>query len=240
MFDAIAFRYDLLNHLLSMGIDKKWRKKALDMLGNELGFFHFRQGNPVPGMPVDAEPQLLDLATGTGDFILDMARRLPYPVTGVDLSHEMLGRAEQKIKKKGLENVTLMTGDAENLPFPDKVFDAVTIGFGVRNFQDLEKGLAEIYRVLKTPGIMVILEFSRPNAFLIKNLYHLYFYYLLPLVGRIISGDPSAYKYLPQSVYSFPEQPVFLNIAREAGFSFVKAKPLSFGIVTVYLGIKSF
>ena len=221
MFDNISKRYDLLNHLLSMGIDKGWRKKAI------------RQLEPL-------KPQtILDVATGTGDFAIQALTLKPKKITGVDISEGMLAVGRKKIAEKQLGHlIELKSGDSENLPFGENNFDAVTVAFGVRNFENLEKGLAEIYRVIKPGGMVVVLEFSRPRAFPFKQLYSFYFKVILPQVGRFISSDKAAYTYLPASVEAFPDGEDFLHRLNTVGFKNTKCKALTFGISSIYTGLK--
>jgi demethylmenaquinone methyltransferase/2-methoxy-6-polyprenyl-1,4-benzoquinol methylase len=217
MFDAIAYRYDFLNHFLSFGIDKSWRKKAIRKLS--------------PSKPAT----ILDVATGTGDFAIAALKISPQKVIGVDISQEMLNVGLSKIKiAKLTEKINFALADAENLPFPDDSFDAAICAFGVRNFENPLKGLSEIHRVLKPESKLIILEFSYPDRFPFKHIYRFYFQTLLPLLGRWISKDKSAYSYLPESVSSFPQGENFLEILRKAGFSKVSVTLLSFGIVSLY------
>jgi demethylmenaquinone methyltransferase/2-methoxy-6-polyprenyl-1,4-benzoquinol methylase len=221
MFNNIAPKYDFLNHFLSMGIDVLWRKKAIKLL---------RQSQPK---------QLLDIATGTGDFAIEALSLNPDKVIGVDISEGMLGMGKIKIEKKGLQSkIELLLGDSEKLPFQDNTFDAITVGFGVRNFENLEKGLTDMHRVLKSGGTALVLEFSKPKAFPIKQLYNFYFSAILPLLGKMLSKDSSAYTYLPESVKAFPDGEDFLAIYRKVGFIDVKQIPLSFGIASIYIGKK--
>jgi demethylmenaquinone methyltransferase/2-methoxy-6-polyprenyl-1,4-benzoquinol methylase len=218
MFDNIAFRYDFLNHFMSMGIDVIWRKKALKQLKT-------------------LQPkQMLDVATGTGDFAI-MAQRILQPdhITGIDISEGMLAIGRKKIEKLGLDNkITLQGGDSETISFPDQTFDAITVAFGVRNFEHLEKGLSEMRRVLKPGGKLVILEFSNPTVFPIKQLYNLYFRYITPLLGKWIAKSQAAYSYLPDSVKAFPQGQVMCNILTNTGFQSVTCKTLTFGICSIY------
>ncbi|MBX9852626.1 MAG: bifunctional demethylmenaquinone methyltransferase/2-methoxy-6-polyprenyl-1,4-benzoquinol methylase UbiE [Cytophagaceae bacterium] len=221
MFDNISPRYDLLNRILSLGIDKGWRKKAVKLLKKE---------NPQT---------LLDIATGTGDFAIEGLKSGASKIIGVDISEGMLQVGKEKIKKLGLEGkIELKKGDSENLEFKDNTFDAITVAFGVRNFENLEKGLAEMHRVIKTGGTVVILEFSNPQTFPFKNIYNFYFRHILPFVGKVISKDKSAYTYLPESVNAFPDGKNFLNILEKTGFKSLQCIPLTFGISSIYLGKK--
>ena len=222
MFDNIAWRYDSLNHLFSFHIDKLWRRKAV---------------NELRGRTLD---HVLDVATGTGDLALTIHKRLhPGHITGVDISEGMLAIGRQKIEKKGLtQQINLQCGDSEALPFAEHTFDAVTVAFGVRNFEHLEKGLGEMLRVLKTGGKLVALEFSIPQNRIFRSIYHFYSFRILPLVGRLVSKDSHAYNYLPDSVQSFPHGAAFRNILENCGFKDIKIKSLTFGIASIYTGIK--
>ncbi|GAA0524618.1 bifunctional demethylmenaquinone methyltransferase/2-methoxy-6-polyprenyl-1,4-benzoquinol methylase UbiE [Chitinophaga japonensis] len=218
MFNDIAFRYDFLNHFMSLGIDVIWRKKALRML---------RSLQPK---------KMLDVATGTGDFAI-MAQRMlePESITGIDISEGMLAIGRKKIARLGLEHkITLQVGDSETISFPEQAFDAITVAFGVRNFENLEKGLSEMRRVLKPGGKLVILEFSNPTVFPIKQLYNLYFRYITPLLGKWIAKSQAAYSYLPDSVKAFPQGQVMCNILTNTGFQSVTCKTLTFGICSIY------
>lgn len=217
MFDNISGNYDFLNHFLSLGIDRGWRKKAVKLL------------KPV------APKLMLDVATGTGDFAIQALDLNPTKVIGVDISEGMLEVGRKKMVAKGLESkIELQTGDSENLPFPDNNFDAVTVGFGVRNFENLEKGLREINRVMKPGAVLVVLEFSRPKSFPFKQIYNLYFKSILPKIGRWVSRDKAAYTYLPESVEAFPDGNDFIKILQETGFKNTACKPLTFGISSIY------
>jgi len=222
MFDRIAGRYDFLNHLLSMGIDKGWRKKAINTL---------REIHPK---------QILDVATGTGDLAIAALKLNPDQVTGVDISEGMMDIGRKKVQEKGLSaKINLQYGDSEALPFETGTFDAITCAYGVRNFEHLEKGLQQMNRVMRTGGRIAILEFSRPKKFPVKQLYHFYFRYILPTLGKTVSKDATAYTYLPQSVAAFPEGAQFCTILEKCGFKQVKARPLTFGITTLYTGEKA-
>ncbi|TAE14203.1 MAG: bifunctional demethylmenaquinone methyltransferase/2-methoxy-6-polyprenyl-1,4-benzoquinol methylase UbiE [Bacteroidetes bacterium] len=225
MFDNISPRYDFLNHFLSLYIDVYWRKQAVKTLRKLL--------------PNPQEATILDVATGTGDFGLEALKLNPKKVIGVDISEGMLAYGREKIKKRGLqERMELFTGDSENLPFEENSFDAVIVSFGVRNFENLEKGLANILRVLKPNGALVVLEFSKPSAFPVKQLYNFYFKYILPVVGRLISKDKSAYQYLPESVQAFPDGVNFTAILDKIGFQSTQCKKLTFGTCAIYQGKK--
>ncbi|MCP3929932.1 MAG: bifunctional demethylmenaquinone methyltransferase/2-methoxy-6-polyprenyl-1,4-benzoquinol methylase UbiE [Bacteroidetes bacterium] len=222
MFDNIAPSYDLLNRLLSLGIDTVWRKKAIRLLKPQQPKF------------------ILDVATGTGDVALELVNQLnPDKVIGVDISSQMLDIGKEKVKKKNLDNtIQLQLGDSENLAFEDNTFDAVTVAFGVRNFEHLEKGLEEMRRVLKKGGKLVVLEFSKPRLFPFKQVFQLYFKYILPLIGKITSNDPKAYKYLFESVQAFPEGDQFLSILNKTGYKLTLCIPLTLGICSIYIGEK--
>jgi demethylmenaquinone methyltransferase/2-methoxy-6-polyprenyl-1,4-benzoquinol methylase len=221
MFDNIAHRYDFLNQVLSLGIHKGWRRKAVDLL---------RESKPL---------LILDIATGTGDFAIEAVKLSPKKVTGVDISEGMLKYGREKVKKLNLEEtIELKSGDSEKLPFSDNTFDAITVGFGVRNFEHLEKGLSSMLRVLKPGGTAVILEFSRPRMFPVKQIYSFYFKYFCPLIGKIFSKDNRAYTYLNESVTVFPDGTAFLDILKKLGYHQCTQKRLTFGIATIYTGKK--
>jgi demethylmenaquinone methyltransferase/2-methoxy-6-polyprenyl-1,4-benzoquinol methylase len=221
MFNSISRRYDLLNHLLSVGVDFYWRRKAISTLR-------------------ELKPKLiLDVATGTGDFAVEAMSLNPEKLIGVDISEGMLEIARRKIREKGLESrITLMPGDSENLPFSENMFDAVIVAFGVRNFENLPGGLADMFRVLKPGGKAVVLEFSKPDRFPFREFYGLYFRYIVPVVGRWISRDRSAYDYLPASVHAFPRGKAFLEIMEAAGFKQTTCQRLTFGVCSIYTGTK--
>jgi demethylmenaquinone methyltransferase/2-methoxy-6-polyprenyl-1,4-benzoquinol methylase len=221
MFNNIAPKYDFLNQLLSLGIHKGWRRKAIKMLSSEKPRY------------------ILDIATGTGDFAIEAIKLDPVKVTGVDISEGMLNLGIEKVKKLGLENkIELKKGDSENLVFADNTFDAVTVGFGVRNFENLEKGIADIYRVLNKNGTLVVLEFSKPKAFPIKQLYKFYSKFITPTIGKLFSKDSSAYSYLPESVNAFPDGEDFLRVLKNAGFTSASATTVAFGIASIYFAKK--
>jgi demethylmenaquinone methyltransferase/2-methoxy-6-polyprenyl-1,4-benzoquinol methylase len=221
MFDNIAYRYDFLNSFLSAGIDKRWRKKAIAILQNE------------------RPKRILDIATGTGAFAIEALTLHPDSIKGIDISDKMLEIGRKKIKKINADDkIELLQGDSERINFENNTFDAITIGFGVRNFENLSLGLSEIYRVLKKNGTLVILEFSIPEKFPVKHLYHFYFQNILPFVGKVISKDNRAYNYLPESVKAFPSGNNFLKIMDETGFTDTKCIPVTFGIASIYTGKK--
>lgn len=221
MFNNISAKYDFLNHFLSAGIDILWRKKAIKLL-----------------KPYKPEV-LLDVATGTADFAIEALALKPKKIIGVDISDGMLDMGRIKLKKRNFEHIiSLENGDSENLPFEENTFDAVTVAFGVRNFENLEKGLLNIKKVLKPNAPLVILEFSKPKSFPIKQLYNFYFKYTLPLLGKMVSKDSSAYTYLPESVNAFPEGTQFIEILNKLGFSKCKNIPLTFGISSIYIAEK--
>ncbi len=222
MFDNIAHRYDFLNHFLSMNIDRIWRRKSIQFLQK-------------------SQPRtILDVATGTGDFAIEIHKRLkPEKIIAIDISTGMLEVGKEKIEKKQLSHIIeFQEGDSEDIKFEDNFFDAATVAFGVRNFENLQIGINEMYRVLKSEGELVVLEFSRPEQFPIKQLYNFYFKRILPAVGRLFSKDMSAYSYLPKSVDAFPYGEKFIQIMKNAGFKNIIEKKLTFGISSVYYGQK--
>ena len=221
MFNNISKRYDFLNHFLSLGIDKIWRKKAVNMLK-------------------DIKPQrILDLASGTGDFAIESLRLNPKEIIGMDISEGMLEVGRQKMKKNGYDNVISMRlGDSEDLPFEDNYFDALTVGFGVRNYENLEKGLSEMLRVVRPGGKLIILEFSKPKKFPVKQYYAFHSKYIIPFFGKRISKDDKAYAYLPESVAAFPEGKDFEDILMKLNYKNVSSKLVAGGIATIYSGTK--
>jgi demethylmenaquinone methyltransferase/2-methoxy-6-polyprenyl-1,4-benzoquinol methylase len=219
MFDNIAHRYDFLNRFLSLGIDKGWRKKAIKML------------------EAYQPKRILDVATGTADFAIATLEINPEEVIGVDISEGMLDVGRKKITEKGITNIRLESGDSENLQFEDASFDAVIVAFGIRNFENLEKGLAEINRVLRPGGVAMILEFSKPKG-LFGVIFSIYNKTLLPLWGKLFSGDNAAYKYLPESVAAFPEGDEFKQIMTSVKYKNVTDRRLTFGICSIYTGLK--
>jgi demethylmenaquinone methyltransferase/2-methoxy-6-polyprenyl-1,4-benzoquinol methylase len=221
MFNRIAPRYDLLNRLLSFGVDRIWRRRVINLLADL------------------KMPYILDVATGTGDLAIEAAKLKTTLIYAVDISSEMLSVARTKVLKRGLQHtVFLKEGDSEALPFDKNTFDAVTVAFGVRNFGDLNKGLSEITRVLKPGAKLIVLEFSKPSVFPIKQLYNFYFSYVLPLWGGLISGDKAAYKYLPASVMNFPEGEQFSEELRIAGLLPTREWRQTFGVATIYVAEK--
>ncbi len=222
MFDEIAPKYDYLNHLLSMGIDKRWRRRAIGMVAEQ------------------TPERILDVATGTGDFAVDAHRSMPSThIEGIDISANMLNIGRKKIKSKGLESrIKLSKQDSENLDFATDSFDAVMCAFGVRNFENLEAGLSEMYRVTRPGGTVCILEFSSPNSFPFKQFYHFYFRYILPRIGAMVSRSQTAYSYLPESVQAFPDGDDMLQILKNIGYKNTSCKALTLGIASIYFGEK--
>lgn len=221
MFNNISHRYDLLNRVLSLGIDISWRKKAVKILKTH-------------------RPEtVLDVATGTADFAIAAIQAGPKKITGVDISEQMLEVGKQKVAKLNLQDkIELMVGDSENLKFQDNYFDAVIVSFGVRNFENLEKGMSEIRRVLKPGGLVIVLEFSKPTGYFFKYLYNFYFRFILPSIGKMISKDTAAYRYLPDSVNAFPYGQAFIDVLDKTGFKNTKCKELTFGVSSIYTGLK--
>ena len=221
MFNNISAKYDFLNHFLSLGIDKLWRKKAVKML---------RSVNPK---------RILDIATGTGDFALESLALKPTQIVGLDISSGMLDHGRVKMKKKGVDHIiTMQQGDSEDIPYEDNYFDGLTVGFGVRNFENLEKGLGEMLRVVRPGGKLIILEFSKPKKFPIKQLFAFYSNNIIPILGKTISKDSNAYTYLPESVAAFPEGKDFENILAKVGYKDISSTLVSGGIATIYAGTK--
>lgn len=221
MFDNISDKYDFLNHFLSLGIDKGWRNKIIRL------------------MKQDAPKRILDVATGTGDLLLLQGKKLrPKRLVGFDLSQGMLDVARKKLDNHGID-AELVRGDAENMPFDDNNFDAITVAFGVRNFENLEKGLAEMARILAPGGKLYILEFSQPQGFPFKQIYGFYSRRILPFLGKLISGDASAYTYLPESIAVFPYGDEMMHILEKSGFKPLKYIPVTFGVATLYIATKA-
>lgn len=221
MFDSIATRYDLMNKILSAGIDKRWRKKAIDQL--------------IPLQP----KSILDIATGTADLALECIRLKPTEIIGIDISNKMLDIGRHKVMERGYQGIIrLEQGASESLPYDDNRFDAVTVAFGVRNFESLEKGLAEIYRVIRPGGMVVVLEFSQPDRFPVKQVYDFYSFKVMPRLGQWLTKERAAYEYLPESVSAFPYGDAFLNHLQKSGFRDTKCIPLTFGIASIYRATK--
>jgi demethylmenaquinone methyltransferase / 2-methoxy-6-polyprenyl-1,4-benzoquinol methylase len=222
MFDSIAWRYDFLNHFLSFGIDRIWRKKAIKIISR-----------------LYQNPEILDVATGTGDLAITAMKIKPLKITGIDISQNMLEIGREKIRKKGFsDTIELIHGDSENIPFEDELFDVAMVAFGVRNFSDPLKGLKEMRRVIRASGMILVLEFSKPSGFPFRPLYNFYFRSILPFVGRLFSKDKAAYTYLPDSVYKFPDNEAFLQLLASAGFSEMKQVKLTGGVASIYTGLK--
>lgn len=221
MFNNISGRYDFLNHFLSLGIDKIWRKKAIRLLQ-------------------EVQPKsVLDIATGTGDFAIAALKLKPEEVVGVDISQGMLDVGIEKMKRKGVDDIiSMQIGDSERLPFEDGRFDALTVGFGVRNYENLEKGLTDMLRVLRPGGRAIILEFSKPRKFPVKQTFGFYSKRVIPFLGKTISKDKRAYEYLPESVEAFPEGQDFMDIMSSIGYKNVDSQLVSGGIATIYWGSK--
>lgn len=220
MFDSISPKYDFLNHTLSLGIDKIWRKKAI----NEL-----KVVNPK---------KILDVATGTGDMAIEALRLNPDKVVGIDISEGMMSFGREKLKKASITNIVLEKGDSENINYPNNEFDAVMVAFGVRNFENLEKGLTEMNRVMRKQGKVAILEFSKPASFPFKQGYNFYFNNILPFIGKVFSKNNKAYTYLPDSVKAFPDGIDFIKIMTKCGYLDCKEKRFMFGICTLYTAVK--
>jgi demethylmenaquinone methyltransferase/2-methoxy-6-polyprenyl-1,4-benzoquinol methylase len=221
MFDNVSSNYDVLNRVLTFGIDTSWRKRVVKILA---------KGNPK---------ELLDIATGTGDFAILLTKLNPKKIIGLDISQGMLNVGIKKVKAKNLDNIIeMILGDSENLPFEDNSFDAITVGFGVRNFENLDKGLQEIYRVLKPNGTFAVLETSQPTKFPVKQLFSFYSNYIIPTIGTLFSKDKRAYTYLPKSAKVFPYGKAFNNILEKNGFKEVQDIPVTFGASTIYISKK--
>lgn len=222
MFDSIAWRYDFLNHFLSFGIDHLWRRRAVKIISRSY-----------------KNPQILDVATGTGDLALAAMKLDPPKIYGIDISAGMLEIGKQKIIKKGYSNkIELIRADSENIPFGDDYFDVAMVAFGVRNFADPLKGLSEMRRVIRNKGMILVLEFSKPSAFPFRPVYNFYFRNILPFFGRLFSKDKAAYTYLPDSVSRFPDNEKFLELLAEAGFTGTRQVKLTGGVASIYTGIK--
>lgn len=221
MFDSIAHRYDFLNHFLSFGTDRCWRKKAVRIITDSI-----------------ANPEIIDVATGTADMAVEAVRSGASRITGIDISVKMLEEGRQKIRKLGLDDkIELINCDSENICFADNTFDAAMVAFGVRNFSDPVRGLSEMNRVVRSGGMVLVLEFSRPDGRIFKHVYNFYFRNLLPFAGALFSGKKSAYSYLNQSVMEFADKEKFIRIMIDAGLSEIKQTRLTWGIATIYTGI---
>jgi demethylmenaquinone methyltransferase/2-methoxy-6-polyprenyl-1,4-benzoquinol methylase len=223
MFDSIAWRYDFLNHFLSFGIDRLWRRRAIRIISR-----HFKN------------PEILDVATGTGDLAIAAMRINPLKITGIDISRNMLEIGKEKIIKKGLsDKIELIQGDSESIPLGNNSFDVAMVAFGVRNFSDPLRGLVEMNRVLRSDGMILVLEFSKPSGLVFRSIYDFYFRNILPFVGRLFSKDKLAYSYLPDSVYKFPDNLEFLRLLEKAGFSGTRQVKLTGGVASIYTGLKN-
>ncbi len=222
MFDSISRHYDRLNHLLSLGTDRRWRRRAVNL------------------MRANIKPEsILDVATGTGDMAIEALRLRPLKVTGIDISEKMLEVGREKIMRRDLgDRIELVSGDASAMIFGDGSFDAAMSAFGVRNFEDTVTGLTEMCRVLRRGGMVMVLEFSRPSWFPLKQIYGLYFSRVLPGIGRKVSGDPGAYTYLHESVMAFPDNEKFLDLLIQSGFTNARQKRLTGGIASIYYAFK--
>ena len=222
MFDKIALRYDFLNHLMSFGVDKTWRRRAVKMISGKI-----------------SGSSILDVATGTADLAIEAMRFNPQIIHGIDVSKNMLEKGNDKLQKKGLNGkIELFYAASENIPYDNISFDVVMSAFGVRNFNDLDKGLSEMFRVLRTGGTIMILEFSKPSTPVFSHLYRFYFLKILPFIGKLVSKDVNAYTYLPASVMEFPDNEDFMYHLTKTGFLNVYQKRLTFGVASVYIGIK--
>ncbi len=222
MFDNVSKEYDFLNRVLTFGLDINWRKKVVKIVAE------------------NKAKNILDIATGTGDLAINLAKIKDAKITGLDISNGMLSIAKEKVKKKNLQDkIKLILGDSEKLPFNDNQFDAITVGYGVRNFENLDKGLQEIYRVLKPNGVFVVLETSQPTTFPMKQLFQFYSKYVIPTVGGLFSKDKKAYNYLPESAANFPYGKAFNNILIKNGFINAQDIPVTFGISSIYVAKKN-
>jgi demethylmenaquinone methyltransferase/2-methoxy-6-polyprenyl-1,4-benzoquinol methylase len=222
MFDSIAWRYDFLNHFLSFNFDRLWRRRAIKIISKSY-----------------KSPNILDVATGTGDLAIAAMKLNPSRISGIDISRKMLEIGRDKVEKKGFAGkIELLPGDSEKIPFDDNIFDVAMVAFGVRNFSDPLKGLSEMNRVIRSGGMIMVLEFSKPAGFPIKPLYNFYFKNILPFFGRLFSKDKAAYSYLPDSVMKFPDNEEFLKLLVQAGCSETRQLKLTGGVASIYTGIK--
>jgi demethylmenaquinone methyltransferase/2-methoxy-6-polyprenyl-1,4-benzoquinol methylase len=222
MFDSIAWKYDFLNHFLSFNIDRLWRRRAIKIISHSY-----------------KSPNILDVATGTGDLAIAAMKLNPAKITGIDISRKMLEIGKEKVEKKGFTGkIDLIQGDSEKIPFINNTFDVAMVAFGVRNFSDPVKGLSEMNRVIRNGGMIMVLEFSKPKGFPIKPLYNFYFRNILPFFGRLFSKDKDAYNYLPDSVMKFPDNEEFLKLLVKAGWSETHQVKLTGGVASIYTGIK--
>ncbi|MCI0523578.1 MAG: bifunctional demethylmenaquinone methyltransferase/2-methoxy-6-polyprenyl-1,4-benzoquinol methylase UbiE [Bacteroidales bacterium] len=222
MFDSISHRYDLLNRLLSLGTDRRWRRRAVNVIGEHI-----------------KASRILDVATGTGDLAIEALRLCPDQITGIDISEKMLAAGREKIDRQGhTDKIRLIKGDSAKILFPDHSFDAVMSAFGVRNFENTVTGLEEMLRVVRPGGMIMVLEFSRPSWFPLRQLYGFYFTRILPWIGRKVSGDPEAYTYLPDSVMAFPDNDDFLALLLKVGFTGARQRKLSGGIASIYYAFR--
>jgi demethylmenaquinone methyltransferase/2-methoxy-6-polyprenyl-1,4-benzoquinol methylase len=222
MFDSIAWKYDFLNHFLSLNIDRLWRRRAIKIISQSY-----------------KSPNILDVATGTGDLAIAAMKLNPAKITGIDISRKMLEIGKEKVEKKGFaDKIDLIQGDSEKIPFINNTFDVAMVAFGVRNFSDPVKGLSEMNRVIRNGGMIMVLEFSKPTGFPIKPLYNFYFRNILPFFGRLFSKDKDAYNYLPDSVMKFPDNEEFLKLLVKAGWSETRQVKLTGGVASIYTGIK--
>ena len=222
MFDAIAWRYDFLNHFLSFGIDRLWRRRVIRIISKSY-----------------KNPHILDVATGTGDLAIAAMKLNPSTITGIDISQKMLEIGKEKINRKGFSGkIELIPGDSENIPFADSVFDVAMVAFGVRNFSDPLKGLSEMKRVIRDGGMIMVLEFSKSSAFPFRPVYNFYFRNILPFFGKLFSKDKAAYSYLHDSVMKFPDNDEFLKLLALAGFTETQQIKLTGGVASIYTGIR--
>jgi len=222
MFDSIAWRYDFLNHFLSFGIDRLWRRRAIKIISKS-----------------HKNPNILDVATGTGDLAIASMKLKPVKITGIDISKNMLEISKAKVDRKGLSGIIeLLQVDSENIPFADNTFNVVMVAFGVRNFADPLRGLSEMRRVLHSGGMIMVLEFSKPSGFPLRPVYNFYFRNILPFIGKLFSKDKEAYSYLHESVMKFPDNEEFVNLLNLAGFLNNRQIKLTGGVASIYTGIK--